>query len=547
MNQSTSRSNPPPPAMTVGIPGWIRANLFSSPVDGIITIVLGLIVALAIFQSINWVFLTASWEVVTTRIPVYIIGRYPQELYWRPLTALLLISVMLGMAWRMWGGIARGFSIAIIIITLLAAILPYAGVDLGAPTHDPNIELEWAGDPTARERQQDISDASTENAQNLKDITNNPGTLYELATLDGVEDDTDYYTFSITDTKTLNIGLWQLDANADLTLESDTGASLESSSNAGAEDEWIETEIEPGTYFIRVYANQTADNQYVLSVSVADPPDNLVNALFALNFVAVAIGFGLATIPAIGRLRMLIIITPILFLVCAVLVIGSSYIPGIEPVPTQDLGGLTLNLILATIGIVCSIPIGILLALGRRSRLPVLKYACVGFIEIIRGVPLITLLFMSRHILPLTFPETVSIDELYLAMITITLFSSAYMAENVRGGMAAIASGQTEAAHALGLRAWQTTLLITLPQGLRNIIPAIVGQAISLFKDTSLVFIIGMLDLVEMGRVTIQGNLDFIDDGHEVYIFIALVFWIFTFSMSYVSRKIEQALGVGQR
>ena len=229
------------------------------------------------------------------------------------------------------------------------------------------------------------------------------------------------------------------------------------------------------------------------------------------------------------------------------LVIGSSYIPGLDPVPTQDIGGLTLNLLLATIGIVCSIPIGIALALGRRSKLPFLKYFCVVFIEVIRGVPLITLLFMSRHILPLTFPETVSIDELYLAMITITLFSSAYMAENVRGGMAAVATGQTEAASALGLRAWQTTVLITLPQGLRNIIPAIVGQAISLFKDTSLVFIIGMLDLVEMGRVTIQGNLEFVDDGHEVYIFIAAVFWIFTFAMSHISRKIETALGVGRR
>ncbi|MCY4112063.1 MAG: ABC transporter permease subunit, partial [Chloroflexi bacterium] len=130
---------------------------------------------------------------------------------------------------------------------------------------------------------------------------------------------------------------------------------------------------------------------------------------------------------------------------------------------------------------------------------------------------------------------------------TIMLFSSAYMAENVRGGMAAVAPGQTEAARALGLRGWQTTLLITLPQGLRNIIPAIVGQFISLFKDTSLVFIIGMLDLVEMGRVTIQSNLEFVDNGREVYLFIAVVFWIFCFSMSYVSRRIERALGVGRR
>ncbi len=417
MNQSTSSTPPAPPAMSVGIPGWIRANLFSSVIDGIITIVLGAIVILAAIQSINWVFLTADWTVVTSRLPLYIIGRYPHDLYWRPEVALLLISMLMGMAWRIWGGLAGGFAIGLATITMLAAILPYSPLEL--------------------------SDAST-----------------------------------------------------------------------GAP---------------------------------AGDPVLLVSVLFALNTVAVALGYFAARIPAIGQVRNFLIFAILVFLISALLIIGTSYIPGLEPVPTQDIGGLTLNLLLATVGIVASLPIGILLALGRRSKLPFLKAFCVAFIEIIRGVPLITLLFMSRHILPLTFPETFSIDELYLAMITITLFSSAYTAENVRGGMAAVATGQTEAARALGLRAWQSTLLITLPQGLRNIIPALVGQSIALFKDTSLVFIIGMLDLVEMGRVTIQGNIDFVDDGHEVYIFIAVVFWIFTFLMSYTARRIEGALGVGRR
>ncbi len=533
--------------MTVGVPGWIRANLFSSPTDGVITIVLGAIIALAIFQSINWVFFTASWEAVTSRVPLYVIGRYPQELYWRPLTTLLLVSVLLGIAWRMWGGMARGAAIVLIVVTLLAGLLPYAGVDLGAPTHDPNIEIEPSSSTSPRERQRDISDANPANAVELK-VADLTGTRYELATLDGVEDLTDYYTFTLEDTKKFGIGLWQIEGSAGFTLEDESNRPLQTVIGISHDGELIENTLEPGTYFVRVDAEHlNAVDDYALSYSATDPPDHLINALFTINFLAVALGFFAATIPAIGRPRTLFFAAPIVFVVSAVLVIGSSYIPGLDPVPTQDIGGLTLNLLLATIGIVCSIPIGILLALGRRSKLPFLKVACVGFIEIIRGVPLITLLFMSRHILPLTFPETVSIDELYLAMITITLFSSAYMAENVRGGMAAVATGQTEAASALGLRAWQTTMLITLPQGLRNIIPAIVGQAISLFKDTSLVFIIGMLDLVEMGRVTIQGNLEFVDDGHEVYIFIAAVFWIFTFAMSHISRKIETALGVGRR
>ena len=546
MNQQSTRSHPTPPMMTVGVPGWIRANLFASPADGIVTIILGFVVALAIFQSINWVFFTASWEAVTTRIPLYVIGRYPQEFYWRPEVALLLISILLGMAWRLWGGFARGFAIAIIIVTLLAGTLPYLGVDPGAPKYDATI----SPDPprmALREVQRDIADADRANAIDQRDITELTGTTYLAGTLDGDEDRSDYYSFTITESMTLKAILGHQDANANLFLEDANGGVIKSSDNSGTDDDSIGTTLDAGTYYIRVDSQQIADNNYVLTYSVTGPPNLLVSILFALNLIAVAIGYGLATLRTFGNLRNFLITAAVFFIFSAFLVIGSSYIPGLDPVNTQDLGGLTLNLLLAAIGIVCSIPIGIALALGRRSQLPFLRYFCVGFIEIIRGVPLITLLFMSRHILPLTFPKNVSIDELYLAMITITLFSSAYMAENVRGGMAAVATGQTEAAKALGLRGWQTTVMITLPQGLRNIIPAIVGQAISLFKDTSLVFIIGMLDLVEMGRVTIQGNIEFIDDGHEVYIFVAAVFWIFTFSMSYVSRRIERALGVGQR
>ena len=184
--------------MTVGVPGWIRANLFSSPTDGILTIVLGAIIALAIFQSINWVFFTASWEAVTSRIPLYVIGRYPQDLYWRPLTTLLLISVLLGVAWRMWGGIARGFAIGLIIVTLLAGTLPYLGVDLGAPRYDATVEPDQAS-MNLRETRRDIADANRANAIDQKDITTLTGTTYLAGTLDGDEDRSDYYSFTITD------------------------------------------------------------------------------------------------------------------------------------------------------------------------------------------------------------------------------------------------------------------------------------------------------------------------------------------------------------
>ena len=235
------------------------------------------------------------------------------------------------------------------------------------------------------------------------------------------------------------------------------------------------------------------------------------------------------------------------FLVTIILLRGLPGVPGLQPVSVIYWGGLMLNVLLAVIGITLSFPIGIALALGRRSRLPVVKFICVVFIEVFRGVPLITLLFMSQVLVPLAFPEDFPLNSLARAAIVITLFSAAYMAENIRGGLQALHPGQVEAARALGLPGWQTTTMISLPQAIRNVIPAIVGQFISLFKDTTLVYIIGMLDVVEIGRAFIQGNQAFIDNALELFVFLAVVFWIFTYSMSYVSRRIERYLGVGVR
>ena len=210
------------------------------------------------------------------------------------------------------------------------------------------------------------------------------------------------------------------------------------------------------------------------------------------------------------------------------------------------LTGVTLVL-LTVVELALVLPSETVLKLVRRADLSLVKLLCVVFIEVFRGVPLITLLFMSQTLVPLAFPEDFPQNSLFRAGIVITLFSAAYMAENIRGGLQAIHRGQAEAAASLGLPNWQITMFITLPQAIRNVIPAIVGQFISLFKDTSLVYIIGMLDVVEIGRAYIQGNPEFIPSAKELFIFLAFVFWIFTYNMSYVSRRIEQNLGVGRR
>ncbi len=209
-------------------------------------------------------------------------------------------------------------------------------------------------------------------------------------------------------------------------------------------------------------------------------------------------------------------------------------------------GGLFLTLIISIVGIVASFPIGIVLALGRRSTMPVVKALCVSFIELVRGVPLVTVLFMASVMLPLFFPPGWTIDRVMRALIGVSLFSGAYMAEVIRGGLQAIPKGQFEAADAMGLGYWQKTRLVILPQALRLVIPGIVNSFISLFKDTSLVFIMGLYDLLNIAKLIISGQ-EWLGHDVESYIFAGFGFWIFCFAMSRYSQRLERKLHTGHK
>ncbi len=215
-------------------------------------------------------------------------------------------------------------------------------------------------------------------------------------------------------------------------------------------------------------------------------------------------------------------------------------------VPTNLWGGLLLSLLLAIFAIVFSFPIGVLLALGRQSKLPAVKVLSVLYIELIRGVPLITLLFMGQLMLPLFLPAGITIDRVLRAIVAMIMFAAAYMAENVRGGLQSIPKGQYEAADALGLSGFQKMVFIILPQALRAVIPVLVGQFIGLFKDTSLVALLGLLDLLGIAR-GVLANPNYIGRQLEVFSFIAAIYWVFCYGMSYASRRLEIALGVGER
>ena len=231
-------------------------------------------------------------------------------------------------------------------------------------------------------------------------------------------------------------------------------------------------------------------------------------------------------------------------LVAFVLFKGGLF--GLPVVDTSRWGGLLLTLVIAGVGMTAALPLGILLALGRRSQMPAIQALCTTFIELWRGVPLITVLFMSSVMLPLFLPAGMNFDKLLRALIGITLFQSAYMAEVVRGGLQAIPKGQFEAAAALGLGYWKTMALIVLPQALKLVIPGIVNTFIALFKDTSLVLIIGLFDLMNIvhNATTNPAWLGFSTEG---YAFAAAVYWLFCFSMSRYSQILEKRLYTGHK
>jgi general L-amino acid transport system permease protein len=228
----------------------------------------------------------------------------------------------------------------------------------------------------------------------------------------------------------------------------------------------------------------------------------------------------------------------------------SAYLAlaGFDGVGWDDWGGLHLTIFVTLAGILFAFPFGLLLALGRRSSLPTLRYLSVTYIEVLRGVPLITLLFMGIFALGFLLPPGIRPGPVTRVIVAITLFEAAYIAEIVRGGLQGVPAGQVEAAQALGLSAWQTIRQVVLPQALRNTIPAMVGQFISLYKDTSLVTIVGLTDVL---RVSNQANSqpEFFGQGLDIVTlpFVGLIYWVGSFTMSREARRLEKRLGVGER
>jgi general L-amino acid transport system permease protein len=374
---------------------WMRANLFSSWWNSILTLLCLFLVYKVCAISWTWATGIAQWEVLRVNLYQFFIGRYPLNQTWRLWGVTALLSLLSGLSWGIWGRFSRGIAIfAGAVPIALLALLPIA-----------------------------LSDK-----------------------------------------------IWILGIGA------------------------------------TVFAG------FFLGQQLKSIVGNWLFAIWLLSF-------------------------PLLLWL-----IGGGI--GLVPVPDNLWNGLLLTVLMAVAGIFLSFPLGVLLALGRQSTMPIFRWFSVIYIEVMRGLPLIGILFMAQVMFPLLMPPGVEVSRVIRAVIGFVLFSAAYLAENVRGGLQSIPRGQIEAAKALGLNVPQTVLLIVLPQALRAVIPAIVGQFIGLFKDTSLVAIVGLVDLMGVCR-TILAQPDYIGRYAEVYLFAALIYWIFCYSMSLGSRKLEKSLAAG--
>lgn len=560
----------PPPRTEVGVIGWLTANLFSTWYNAALTIIAGAGIILALWYGLGWVFAGADWTVVAKLGGRFVIGQYNTDAacpgnncFWRPQAALLLVIALLGMAWGLKGNpVARNIAVAVTAAAAAFAFLPYSMERMGL---DVRLLL-LAGIPAlgvgyALARFTPLGSGLRITLAGVVIF------LLTLLLLRGLPEG-----WGIPGLQPVGVIYWGglmlnlILAVGGITLSLPIGVALALGrrSNlslplyiplaalygftAGLGHSWVLSgPLLPGIILILSFG-------IALSVSRGGLAALLIANGISLGFGAIlggvlAVNLDLA-LPGLITLLVLVIDAIALGLV---LVLGRGLQPPVVKalwvLPGKVQALLQQRNILPPVSKVLGVLQGKVQTLLQQRDLefPVVKALCVTFIEVFRGVPLITLLFMSQVLVPLAFPQDFPLNSLFRAGIIITMFSAAYMAENIRGGLQSLHPGQAEAARALGLAGWQTTLLISLPQAIRNVIPAIVGQFIGLFKDTSLVYIIAMLDIVETGRTFILGNPEYLQSAREMFVFVAIVFWIFTYGMSYVSSKVEESLGVGRR
>ena len=282
--------------------------------------------------------------------------------------------------------------------------------------------------------------------------------------------------------------------------------------------------------FVKVWLNRFVYGMY------PDTEQWRINTAFFMLFALVGASF---FVPAKIKKYLLIFLLFVYPIIGFKLISGGDF--GLKFIETGAWGGLSLTFIVSAFALILCFPIGMFLALGRRSRLPAIRYSSIGFIELWRGVPLITVLFMSAVMFPIFLPDGTYVDKLIRVLVAITLFEAAYMAEVIRGGLQALPKGQYEAAKSLGMGYWRMHFLIVLPQALKLVIPGIANTFLALVKDTPLIFVVGLLELAGMVNLA-KTNPEWLGMAMEGYVFAGLVFWVICYAMSRYSQNLEKKL-----
>lgn len=488
-----------PPVATVGVLGWLRQNLFNNWFNGILTFVL-LVVLYGLGRGIiPWIFVEANWRVVTENLGLLAWGRYPESQVWRLAAALGLILLLSLLSWRSSklpaGARMRRLALAGWVSSPLIIAVLLRGLKLPSPATVVNSLGYYLYRP--------------ELLPLLDEAWRAPLAVGLLGALIGFT-----WVFTTGRLPRLLCGL--------------AGAVL-----------------------------------FGLMLPLALQPEQLIPGLMLPRLLRMALLMAVGwlagrslgnSLAGVGGIRKAVLPAwllgvPLLILLLTSFDVGVAQVAPAEVLPLVEpaiWGGVLLTLVLSVVSILASFPIGVLLALGRRSELPVVKWTCVAFIEVVRGVPLITILFMAQVMLPFFLPLELTLDRVVRAMAGMTLFTAAYLAEIVRGGLQAIHKEQYDAARALGLSEVLVTGLIILPQALRAVIPPIMGQFVSIFKDTTLVTFAGLLDLLAVAQSVIKQR-EFLGLVQEVYLVSAVFYFVFSYTMSRASRRLEQRLGVEER
>jgi general L-amino acid transport system permease protein len=483
-----------PPRGETGPLAWLRRNLFSNAFNAVLTIVLILVFSRVVASVIRWVAFEANWGVILKNWRVILWGVYPRAEVWRPAASLILVLALTVLTWIVWRRPE--------LRRLRPAIL-------GA----------WVVSPLVI------------------------GVLlrgFELPTPSTILNNIGYYLFRPDLLPTLNAA-WRGPAALFL-------VAIVASITWGLEKRPVRRALA----VVPVVLIGLLNLPYALQAAAAVVPMVTVLLAAAAGWL---LGLWFARLlswtergPRLVKWLWLVVLVAGIFVLTAFEVGRPEFDPAVILTTVQPSlwSGVVLTLILATVTAILSFPLGVLLALGRASRLPVIRASCVAVIEVVRGVPLITILFMAQVMLPMFLPLELSIDRVLRAIAGMTIFTAAYLAEVIRGGLQAVPREQVEAARALGLSELLVTSLVVLPQALRLVIPAIMGQFVSMFKDTTLVAIIGLLELLGiLSAITKQR--EFLGTVREVYLIAAAFYFVICYAMSVASRRVETRLGVGTR